>query len=215
MLALHCQAILFDLDGTLVESTSFIERLWQDWGMQHGVAPKRMSEVMHGRRAGEIIHILAPHLPLKEEVYAMETTEISRMDGMKAYAGAPELLNSLSPRQWAIVTSGSRRVASARLNYAKLPIPEVLITADDVRQGKPAPDAFLLAAHRLHVQPADCVVVEDAPAGVQAGKAAGMKVVGIMSTLARERLAPADVVIQQLADMKVHATGNGINIQFK
>jgi mannitol-1-/sugar-/sorbitol-6-phosphatase len=215
MFNLNCRAILFDLDGTLVESTSFIERLWQDWGLQHGIAPQYMSEVMHGRRAREIIHIVAPHLPIKEEAYAMETAEISNMEGMQAYRGARELLNRLPRKQWAIVTSGTLRVASARLNHAKLPTPEVFITADDVKAGKPAPDGYLLAAKRLSVSPADCVVVEDAPAGVQAGKAAGMKVIGIASLLQKEILSQADIVIKEVADIKLQFTGSGINIQIK
>ena len=215
MLALHCQAILFDLDGTLVESNSFIERLWQDWGRQHGIAPQYMSEVMHGRRAREIIHIVAPHLPIKEEAYAMETAEISNMEGMQAYRGARGLLDTLPRKQWAIVTSGTLRVASARLNYAKLPTPEVFITADDVKAGKPAPDGYLLAAKRLNVSPADCVVVEDAPAGIQAGKAAGMKVIGIASSLQKETLSQADIVVREFADIKLQFTGNQLAIRFK
>jgi mannitol-1-/sugar-/sorbitol-6-phosphatase len=215
MYTLNCQAILFDLDGTLVESTFFIERLWQDWGVQHGVSPQRMSEVMHGRPATEIINIVAPHLSIRDEVYALETNEISRMDGMKTYTGARELLHKLPPKQWAIVTSGSLRVAGARLSYARLPRPDVFITADDIKAGKPAPDAYLLAAHRLHTNPADCVVVEDAPTGIQAGKAAGMKVIGIASSHPKEELRQADVVVQQLADIKVHVMENQISLQFK
>lgn len=215
MSSLNCQAILFDLDGTLVESTLFIERLWQDWGVQHGISPQRMSEVMHGRPAFEIINIVAPHLPVKEEVDALETDEISRMDGMQTYAGARELLSSLPLSRWAIVTSGSPRVANARLDYARLPRPQVFVTADDVKAGKPAPDAYLLAAKRLQVAPSDCVVVEDAPAGIRAGKAAGMKVIGIASSHSKEELGQADVVVQQLADIKVQLTGNQILIDCK
>jgi len=215
MFTLNCQAVLFDLDGTLVESTFFIERLWQDWGVQHGITRQRMSEVMHGRPATEIINIVAPHLSIKDEVYALEADEISRMDGMKTYAGVNELLSSLPPKQWAIVTSGSLRVASARLDYAKLPRPDIFITADDIRAGKPAPDAYILAAQRLHVSPADCVVVEDAPAGVQAGKSAGMKVIGIASSHSKEELKRADVVVQQLADIQLQVTGNQIRLQIK
>lgn len=213
MLTLNCQAILFDLDGTLVESTFFIERLWQDWGLQHGIAPQQMSEVMHGRPAVEIINIVAPHLSATEEVYALETNEISLMDGMRIYPGAKELLSSLPAKQWAIVTSGSSRVASARLAYAKLPRPEVFITADAVRAGKPAPDGYLLAANRLHVHPSDCIVMEDAPAGIQAGKAAGMKVIGIASSHSREELGQADIVVQQLTDIRIVVTGNQITVQ--
>lgn len=215
MQTLNCQAILFDLDGTLVESTFFIERLWQDWGTLHGIHPQRMSEVMHGRRAHEIIHIVAPHLSIHDEVYALETDEISRMDGMRTYAGARELLSSLPRQQWAIVTSGSMRVATARLQYAKLPRPDVFITAHDVKAGKPAPDAYLLAAERLHVSPAQCVVVEDAPNGILAGKAAGMKVIGIASSHSKEELTEADVVVGQLTDIKLQLFGKQISLHFK
>lgn len=215
MSTLHCQAILFDLDGTLVESTSFIERLWQDWGLQHGVTPQRMAEVMHGRPATEIITIVAPHLSIRDEVDALETDEILRMEGMRTYTGAAELLRSLPARRWAIVTSGSLRVASARLNYARLPQPDVFITADDVKAGKPAPDAYLLAAERLQVKPADCVVVEDAPAGIRAGKAAGMKVIGVASSHSTEELSQADFVIRQLADIYLRFINNQIHIEFK
>ena len=215
MFTLNCQAILFDLDGTLIESTFYIERLWQDWGVKHGVTPQHMSEVMHGRRGVEIISIVAPHLSIPEETYELETAEILHMNGMQAYPGAKELLGALPRKQWAIVTSGSMRVASARLNYAMLPAPEVFITAEDVSAGKPAPDAYLLAATRLHVNPSDCVVIEDSPAGIQAAKAAGMKAIGIASTQPRQALSKADVVVQQLADIKVQIAGNQLHIEFK
>src|ERR1041384_6731828 len=160
MFTLYCEAILFDLDGTLIESTFYIERLWQDWGIKHGVPPQHLLEVMPGRRGVEIISIVAPHLSVEEEAYGLETAEILNMNGMKKYPGAHELLSAVPRKQWAIVTSGSLRVASARLNYAKLPMPDVFITAEDVTAGKPAPDAYLLAAKRLNMSPSDCVVVE-------------------------------------------------------
>jgi sugar-phosphatase len=215
MLTLNCQAILFDLDGTLIESTLYIERLWQDWGLQHGVTARYMSEVMHGRRAVEIVSSVAPHLQVEDEVYALETEEIVKMEGMKPYPGAKELLSALPRGKWAIATSGSRRVASARLNYAKLPTPDVFITADDVRAGKPAPDAYLLAANGLNVKPSECVVVEDTAAGIQAGKAAGMRTIGIASTRSEESLRQADVVVAQLADIKVDVMNPEIRLRFK
>ncbi len=183
--------------------------------MQHGVSPNRMAAVMHGRPAVEIINIVAPHLSANDEIYALETDEISGMDGMRTYPGAKDLLSSLPSGQWAIVTSGSSRVANARLSYAKLPVPTVFITADDIKAGKPAPDAYLLASHRLGVEPADCIVVEDSPAGVQAGKAAGMRVIGVASSHSKEELNQADVVVPQLSDMRVKSMGNEIQIELK
>lgn len=213
MITLKCQAILFDLDGTLIESTQFIERLWQNWGTRHGISPQRIADVMHGRRAGEIISLVAPHLPLKDDVYTLETDEIKNMTGMRTYRGAKELLASIPAKQWAIVTSGSLRVASARLNYVKLPTPEVFVTGGDVKTGKPSPEGYLLAASRLGIKPADCIVVEDAPAGVQAGKAAGMKVIAITSTVSKELLRQADVVVQKLEDIKLSSMNREITIQ--
>jgi sugar-phosphatase len=172
-----------------------------------------MSEVMHGRRGVEIISIVAPHLAIQEEAYALETAEILHMDGLRTYPGAKELLSALPKKQWAIVTSGTMRVASARLNYVKLPTPDVFITAEDVTAGKPAPDAFQLAAAQLKVKASDCVVVEDSPAGIQAAKAAGMKAIGIASTQPKEALSKADAIVQQLADIKVQITGSQLNIQ--
>ena len=212
---LNCQAILFDLDGTLVDSAFRVQRLWLEWGKRHGIDPQSIMGVMHGRRAGETIEIVAPHLSVQDELHILENEEISDMAGVKPYASARNLLTKLSPTQWAIVTSGTRRVASARLKYVGLPTPQIFITAEDVNAGKPAPDGYLLAANRLNVQPSDCVVVEDAPAGIQAGKAAGMKVIAIASSISAGALSQADVVIQQLADLRLQVKDSSINILYK
>lgn len=215
MLTLNCQAILFDLDGTLIDSAVRIQRLWEGWGERHGIAPQFLMEVMHGRPASETISLVAPHLSVWDEAEALETLEISDMDGVRPYSSASDLLHELSPRQWAIVTSGTLRVAGARMRHVGLPTPPVFITADDVKEGKPAPEGYLLAAKRLGLRPAECVVVEDAPAGIRAGKAAGMKVIAVASTLSAEALSQADVVIRQLDEIQLSLTDNGINIQIK
>jgi len=212
---LNCQAILFDLDGTLVNSAFRVQRLWLEWGNRHGIDPQSIMGVMHGRRAGETIRIVAPHLSVEDELNILENEEISDMAGVSPYSSARDLVNKLSSNQWAIVTSGTRRVASARLKYVDLPTPEVFITAEDVKAGKPAPDGYLLAASRLNVSPSDCVVVEDAPAGIHAGKSAGMRVIAIASSISKEALSQADIVIQQLADLRLHVTSSNINIQWK
>src|SRR5215216_44551 len=212
---LNCQAILFDLDGTLVNSAFRVQRLWLEWGKRHGIDPQSIMGVMHGRRAGETIRIVAPHLSAEDELNILENEEISDIAGVRPYSSARDLVNKLSSNQWAIVTSGTRRVASARLKYVDLPTPEVFITAEDVKAGKPAPDGYLLAASRLNVSPSDCVVVEDAPAGIHAGKSAGMRVIAIASSISKEALSQADIVIQQLADLRLHVTSSNINIQWK
>ena len=215
MQTLNCRAILFDLDGTLVDSAFRVQRLWLEWGKRHGIDPQSIMGVMHGRRAGETIQIVAPHLSVNDELAILEDDEITDMGGVKPYASAQVLLSQLSAKQWAIVTSGTQRVASARLKHVGLPTPEIFITAEDVNAGKPAPDGYLLAASRLNVQPFDCVVVEDAPAGLQAAKAAEMRVIAIASSISKEALSQADVVIQQLADLRLQVTGSNINIQWK
>jgi sugar-phosphatase len=215
MLTLNCQAILFDLDGTLIDSAVRIQRLWEEWGELHGIAPQFLMEVMHGHRAGETISIVAPHLSVQDEVEALEIIETSDMGGVRPYASAGDLLSKLSSKQWAIVTSGSLRVASARMKHVGLPTPDIFITGDDVKMGRPAPDGYLLAAQHLNVKPSDCVVIEDAPAGIQAGKAAGMKVIAVASTLLREALSQADGVVQQLAEIQLQITNREIHIQFR
>lgn len=210
--SIQCKAILFDLDGTLIDSAARIRRLWQTWGERRGIEPESIFQVMHGRRAGEIIQMFTPHLNVDNEVQDVESDEVSDMHDVQAYEGALEILNSLSKEQWAIVTSGSRQVTEARLRHVKLPIPFVFITSENVKVGKPAPDGYLLAAQQLHVQPMECVVIEDAPAGVKAGKAAGMHVIAIVSTHTRSELQEADMIIQQLADLRFSRPNDGITI---
>ncbi len=215
MSLLKCKAILFDLDGTLVDSATRVQRLWLDWSRKHDIDPHFLLEVMHGRRADETIRIVAPHLSLQEEFQALEEEEILDMDGVRPYSTASELLSQLSARQWAIVTSGTRRVAGARLAHVGLPAPEVFITADDVTRGKPAPDGYLLAARRLDLDPAECVVIEDAPAGIQAGKAAGMRVIAVGTTLAKEALNLADVFVRQLSEISLQTSNAEIWVQVR
>jgi len=214
MYTINCQAILFDLDGTLVDSAARVQRLWEVWGRKHGITPAFLMEVMHGRRADETIRIVAPHLSAQEEFRALEAEEIADMEGVRSYPSAEKLLGSLAPHQWAIVTSGTKRVAEARMRHVGLPKPEVFITADDVKAGKPAPDGYLLAASCLQVKPSDCVVIEDAPAGIQAGKSAGMRVIAVASTLTVEALNQADFAVKHLSKIHLHNTEAGIQIQF-
>ncbi|HKY54111.1 MAG TPA: HAD family hydrolase [Anaerolineales bacterium] len=213
--SIHCKAILFDLDGTLIDSAARIRRLWQTWGERHGIEPETIFQVMHGRRAGEIIQRFAPHLNVENEIRDVESDEISDMNDVQAYAGALELLNRLSAKQWAIVTSGSRQVAEARLRHVNFPIPSVFITSEKVNAGKPAPDGYLLAAQQLHVQPTECVVIEDAPAGVKAGKAAGMRVIAVVSTHTRVELQEADRIMQRLADLKLSKQRNEVILRYQ
>jgi mannitol-1-/sugar-/sorbitol-6-phosphatase len=173
-------AILSDLDGVLVDSHASIMRAWRWWGALHGVEAQAIESVQHGRPSSEIIAALAPDLDALAESRAIDLRQADDTDGVVALSGARELLDGCDPV--AIVTSCTLPLATARLRAAGLSVPEVLVTPERLGRGKPDPEGYLLAAGELGVAPAECVVLEDAPAGVQAGRAAGMHVVGITTT---------------------------------
>ena len=157
----------------------------------------------HGRRIAETLRLVAPQLDASVEAAVLDAMEEVETRGLRATPGAAALLRQLSEAQRAIVTSGSRAVATLRLRTAGLPIPDVFVTAGDVKQGKPYPEGYLMAAGRLGVAPSDCVVVEDSPPGVAAGKAAGMRVIALLTTYPTAALTGADVRLDALAQLRV------------
>jgi mannitol-1-/sugar-/sorbitol-6-phosphatase len=172
--------ILSDLDGVLVDSQAAIMRAWHTWGAHNGIASAAIDALPHGRPSREVIEILAPHLDPAVESLVVERLEVGDTDGIVALPGAHELFAGTGPL--AVVTSGTLPLATARLRRVGLPVPSVLVTPERLARGKPDPEGYLLAARELGADPADCIVLEDAPAGVQAGRAAGMHVVGITTT---------------------------------
>jgi sugar-phosphatase len=207
--------VLIDLDGTLMDSAPRILRAWQEWAQRKGIPFETILNVLHGRRSIDTIRLIAPWLPVEEEVAALEADEISDMQDVRLYPGAAELMEKLRHSPHAIVTSGSRLAAEARLKYVGLPIPAGLISGDEIQAGKPAPDGYILAARRLGMDPGDCVVIEDSPVGVEAGKAASMRVIAVASTHAAEALERADAVVHELTDIDFHAGGDSIEIQLR
>jgi mannitol-1-/sugar-/sorbitol-6-phosphatase len=199
---LSCDAILFDLDGVLVDSVEVVERTWRRWAARHGLDPERVIQAAHGRRTIETVRLLAPHLAADDEVAALASSESTETEGLYEVAGARELLASLPPGSWAVVTSGIRPVAELRLRYTGLPTPPVLVTADQVQHGKPHPEGYLTAAARLGVDPARCVVVEDTPPGIEAAHAGGMRAVAIASTYDAKALVAAEAVISRLSQIR-------------
>lgn len=176
------RAVLLDMDGTLVDSHAVVERVWTQWSHKHGVDPTRTLEVIHGRQGHESMAILLPGRP--DEVNLAENSELlaaetAELDGVVAIDGAAQLLDDLFGIPHALVTSATQSLAFARMGAAGLRIPDLCVTAEDVRRGKPHPDAFLLAAARLGVDPSDCIVVEDSASGIAAGISAGMRVLGV------------------------------------
>jgi len=196
--------ILFDLDGVLVDSRPLIEEIWRRWAFPRGLDAEDFIAVAHGRRTSETLRQVAPHLDIAAETAALDAMEEVATDGLAPIPGALDLLGALEPGAWAIVTSGSRAVATLRLRTAGLPIPAVMVTGDEVRFGKPHPEPYLTAAERTGVPARECIVVEDAPAGVLAAKAAGMRVVAVTTTHSRELLFAADRIMDSLAEVKAY-----------
>ena len=209
MLTLNCSAILFDLDGVLVDSTGSVDRQWRAWAREQGIDEQKVIDVAHGVRTIEVIRRVAPHMDAETEVLRLEQREADDHDGVSLMPGAIELVGSIPEGQWGVVTSGTRLLASARLQWAGLPLPRVLVTAEDVTHGKPHPEPYLRGAQLLGAKPEDCLVIEDAPAGIQSAQAGGMKVVGLTSTYGAPQLQAADAVVQKLAQVQVRKDGPG------
>lgn len=172
------QAFLFDMDGTLITSTLAAERVWTRWAGRHGLDVAALLSVMHGVRAIDTIRNQnLPDIDLDAEVAWVERGEIEDVDGVAAIAGAIDFVKRLPPERWAVVTSASIPLARARLKAAGVTPPAVMITAEDVERGKPDPAGYLKAAATLGYDIADCLVFEDAEAGIRAGEAAGADVV--------------------------------------
>lgn len=204
---LHVRAMLFDFDGVLVDSTAAVTQAWMQWGRDHGL--QLTADGIHGVRAVDSIRQVAPHLDAEHEALRVEQAEIDLVDHVRAIPGAAALLAALPDDRWAIVTSGTRRLAVSRLDAIGLPHPSVFITAEDVRRGKPAPDAYRLAAERLGVAAADCVVVEDSPAGVLAGRRAGMPVIAVTTTHDRAEFDDPTLVVDSVAALRCAVTADG------
>ncbi|HME36355.1 MAG TPA: HAD family hydrolase [Candidatus Sulfotelmatobacter sp.] len=204
-----CSAILFDLDGVLVDSTRAVDREWREWARRKGVDADAVMAIAHGVRTIEVIRRVAPHLDAEAEANAIEKHEAADQRGVTVMPGAADLLRSIPEGRWGVVTSGSRLLATNRLRFCGLPVPKVLVTADDVTHGKPHPEPYLKGAGSLRFDPADCLVIEDAPAGIQSARAGGMKVIGITSTYAADALEHADAVIGRLEQIRIESSGAG------
>ena len=210
MASFSCSGILFDLDGVLVDSTRQVDREWREWAARKGVDGDAVMAIAHGVRTIEVIRRVAPHLDVEAEAAAIENHEAQDQTGVVVMPGALDLVRSIPAARWGVVTSGSRLLARNRLLYCGLPIPEVLVTSDDVTNGKPHPEPYLMGAERLGFRPADCLVIEDAPAGIQSARAGGMNVIGMASTYGVEKLQDANAVVQKLARIEVHSNGTGV-----
>ena len=197
-----------------MDSTPSVERVWRTWAATHGLDPDRIAPLAHGRRSIETIRAVAPELDAEKENVIVEQMEIDDKEGVTALPGAAELVAHLPPDRFAIVTSATRPLAVARLGYAGIPVPQHMITADDVIHGKPSPEPFLKGAALLGFAPEDCLVFEDSPAGIASARSAGMKAVALQTTYPADRLRAANAIIGNLADAKATLRDEKITLEF-
>jgi sugar-phosphatase len=210
----NAEAVLFDLDGVLVDTIPVLVGLQRRWAALHGLDPELVVRSSPGRRERELVALLAPHLDVDTELQRFADWQQVALAQCPACPGARELVAAMRPGKWAVVTSGNRAGALDRLNGAGLPVPDVLVTAEDVVHGKPDPAPYLRAAELLGVEPADCVVIEDAPSGATAGKRAGMRVLGVVADDSDESIG-ADVHVRSLDEVYVDETAIAVRIALR
>jgi mannitol-1-/sugar-/sorbitol-6-phosphatase len=213
MVEVACRGFLFDLDGVLIDSTPAVARVWTRWALEHGFDPEDTVRRAHGRPSLTTIREVLPNADHDAENQKVERGELEDTDGCVPLPGARELLDGLRPDRWTIVTSCTRPLAETRLKAAGLPIPQLLVTSNDVRFGKPNPEPYLKGAAKLGFAARDCVVFEDAPAGISAGKGAGAFVIAFTTTASESELdeAGADFVLPGFGALSVSAQ-NGSNV---
>jgi mannitol-1-/sugar-/sorbitol-6-phosphatase len=208
------KGILFDMDGVLVSSIGSVVRSWRRWAKLYDVPDAESFEVPHGMRARDIIKTMRPDVDLQQATRAIEDLEVEDIADLQVLPGVKTLLESLPLERWAIVTSSTRRLLLARLGAAGLPVPERIVSGDDVERGKPDPEPYRRGAELLGFRAEECVVVEDAPSGVRAGKQAGCRVLGVLGTHSAEDLHEADWVVGSLEGLAVMVGPSGLELRF-
>ena len=205
MTEIHCAALLFDLDGVLINSTPAVARVWRNWAIEHGFDPEEVVSRAHGRPSLTTVREYLPDADHEAENREVERREIEDLEGVVPLPGALDLLASLPKDRWTIVTSCTRPLAEVRIKAAGLPLPKKLITSNDVTHGKPHPEPFLKGAAVLGFAANDCIVFEDVPAGVRAGKSAGARVIAFPTTVKESALreAGADWILKNCGDVRL------------
>jgi len=206
---LHCSAFLFDLDGVLVDSREVVERTCRRWALRHHLDPEKVLRIAHGRRTRDTVTAAAPHLDIDREVAWLDAAELADVDGLREVPGVRQFLATLPAGSWAVVTSCGRPLARLRLTSVGLPVPEIVVTSADVTHGKPAPDGYQLGAERLGQDAAACVVFEDAPPGIAAGRAAGARVIALSTTHPDADFSGAAAVIPDFTGLRVRRDHDG------
>jgi sugar-phosphatase len=212
--SVSAKGILFDMDGVLISSIDAAVRNWRIWAKRYGVPNPDEFVIPHGVRSIDLVKMLRPDIDPQVGQRAIEDMEVEDVADLKVLPGVKALLESLPPERWAIVTSATRRLLLARLKAAGLPVPERIITGEMVERGKPDPEPYRRGAGLLGFGPPECVVVEDAPSGVGAGKAAGCRVLAVLGTHTAADLHEADWVVGSLEGLVVTANRDGLELRF-
>jgi sugar-phosphatase len=209
--------LLFDMDGVLVSSIGSVERSWQKWAEQHGLDVTEAIKQAHGRRAIETIRFLRPDLNDEEELKRIEDWEVADTEGLEILKGVQPILEGLSQKYWTVVTSATERLARARMAAGGVPVPEKIITAEMVTDGKPHPEPYRKGAELLGLKPQDCVVIEDSASGARSGHAAGCKVLATLFSHEAESLKAADWIVDSLEHVKVTVLpdDSGLELEFE
>lgn len=200
---IQCKAVLFDMDGVLIDSTRAVARVWHRWALEHGFDPDEVVSRAHGRPSLTTVREYLPNADHAAENREVERREMEDLEGVVLLPGSSRLLSELPPDRWTIVTSSTRPLAETRLRAAGLPVPKLLVTSNDIKNGKPHPEPYLKGASVLGFSAAECVVVEDVPAGIRAGKAAGATVIAFRTTVkdSELRAAGADWVLNNCSEI--------------
>ena len=214
MTEIHCAALLFDMDGVLINSTPAVARVWRRWAIEHGFNPVEVVARAHGRPSLTTVREYLPNADHEAENREVERREIEDLEGVIPLPGALDLLAGLPSDRWTIVTSCTRPLAEVRIKAAGLPLPKKLITSNDITHGKPHPEPYLKGAAVLGFPAAECIVLEDVPAGVRAGKAAGAKVIAFKTTVREPvlREAGAAWILNNCADIRLLDSNQGLKL---
>lgn len=210
---IHCKGVLFDMDGILISSLGSVERSWTKWARLRGIDPDYAISIAHGRRAIETVAQLRPDLSSEAELKFIEDLEIEDNEGLTVLPGVLDLLATLPKNAWTVVTSATERLARVRLAAGGIPVPDRIVTADQVKQGKPNPEPFLAGAALLGIPPEQCVVFEDSSSGAKAGRAAGCTVVATIFSHAAETLDAAHYLVPDLKDVRAEREADGLAIR--
>lgn len=209
---LTCKAVLFDMDGTLVDSTAVIEREWKSWAARHNIPLDAVLSFSHGRPGAVTMEHFLPGRDHTDELAEMGRHEEAQTEGVLAVPGAPEIVRAIQDRPWAVVTSAWRVLAEARIVAAGLPLPKVIVPVDEIVSGKPNPEGYLRAAQLLGVAPQDCLVFEDTRPGIDAGLNAAMQVVGLLTTVPAGQLRHSPL-IRDFREVSIRPDGPRLRVE--